>query len=62
MPIADLNPSAQVVILAARRELRPTAGERERIEALVIARIGDGAPEAWATLEHSLPRAPESAR
>ena len=50
------------MILAARKELQPAAGERERIEALVIARIGAGAPEAWAGFEHSLPQSPESAR
>ena len=62
MSIADLNSRAQVVILAARKELQPAAGERERIEALVIARIGSGVLEAWAGFEHSLPRSPESAR
>ena len=62
MPIADLNSRAQVVILAARKELRPGVGERERLEALVIARIGAGAPEAWAGFEHPLPLSPESAR
>ena len=62
MPIADLNSRAQVVILAALKELQPAAGERERLEELVIARIGAGAPEAWAGLEYSLPHSPESAR
>jgi hypothetical protein len=40
MPIADLDSRAQTVILAARRELRPAAGERERLEVLLDARIG----------------------
>jgi len=56
MPIADLNSSAQIVILTARRELQPAAGERERLEALLNARIVAGAPAAWGALDHSLPR------
>jgi hypothetical protein len=39
MRIADLNSRAQIVIVAARKELRPAVGERERLEALVNARI-----------------------
>jgi len=60
MPIADLNSRAQILILAARVELRPAAGERERLEALVSARIG--AREPWISVEHSSSRSPDSVR
>jgi hypothetical protein len=40
MPIADLNSRARIVILAAQKELRPAAGERERLEELLDARLG----------------------
>ncbi|HEY3253789.1 MAG TPA: hypothetical protein VGJ91_07570 [Polyangiaceae bacterium] len=60
MPLTDLNSTAQVVILAARAELRPAAGERERLEALLIARIGAGTREPRAAFEQSLP--PDSVR
>jgi len=62
MFIADLNSSAQVVILAARRELQPEAGARERLEALLNARIGAGAIEAWLGVDPALPPSPDSAR
>jgi len=62
MPIADLNSSAQVLILEARRELQPAAGERERLEALLSTRLGVSAIEAWTSLDHSMQRSPDSAR
>jgi hypothetical protein len=62
MPIADLNSRAQTVILAARRELQPATGERERLEALLSARIGRSALEAWAALEQSLLRSSDNVR
>jgi len=46
------------VILAARKDLRPGVGERERLEALLNARIGSGTLES--RLEHSPPRSPDS--
>jgi hypothetical protein len=58
MPIADLDSRAQVLILAARKELRPAAGERERLEALLNARIGAGSLEAWARFEPSHLKSP----
>jgi len=58
MPIAHLNSRAQILILAARRELQPGAGERERLAALLNARIGAGALEAWPASEPSRPRSP----
>ncbi|HET7544534.1 MAG TPA: hypothetical protein VFK05_31910 [Polyangiaceae bacterium] len=60
MPIANLNSSAQIVILAARKESQPAAGERERLEALLNVRIGT-ALEAWPALDQSLAHAPERA-
>ena len=62
MPLAELKSIAQIVILAARKELRPAAGERERLESLLDARIGAGELEAWAAFDQSLPRSPESVR
>jgi len=54
MPIADLNSNARIVILAARKELKPAAGERERLEALLEARLGAGpAHEARQAIEPS---------
>jgi hypothetical protein len=55
MPIADLSSGARVVIRAARKELQPAAGERERLEALLVARIGVGSPEGWLASDHSPP-------
>jgi len=62
MPIADLNSRAKTVILAARRELRPAVGERERLEALLSVRLGSGTFRASDRFEQSLQRAPDSAR
>ncbi|MES1175598.1 MAG: hypothetical protein ABUL62_14855 [Myxococcales bacterium] len=39
-----LNPKAQAVVQEAREGLRPPAGERERLEALLDARLGAMAP------------------
>lgn len=58
MPIADLNSNAQTLIRAARNALRPAAGERERLEALLKARIGSGALEERARFDQSQPRQP----
>jgi hypothetical protein len=62
MPSADLNSRAQIVILAAQKELQPAAGERERLEALLEACIGAGVLEAGSAGDQSLPRAPDSVR
>jgi len=62
MPIVDLNSRAQVVILAARKELQPAAGERERLEELLDALIGARAVVAWPRLDQLLPRAPDRVR
>jgi hypothetical protein len=62
MPIANLNSRAQIVILAARKELQPAAGERERLEALLNARIGYGGRGVSAGREQSLPGSASSAR
>jgi hypothetical protein len=56
MPIVDLNSRAQIVILTAQKELQPAPGERERLEALLNARIGAGALEARTAFDQSLPR------
>jgi len=62
MPIVDLNSRAQVVILAARRELQPAAGERERLEELLDALIGAGAIATWPRWDHALSRSPDRVR
>jgi len=62
MPIADLQPKVQTVILAARKELRPAAGERERLESLLNARLGSAERAAWGGFGQSLPRSPDSGR
>jgi hypothetical protein len=62
MPIADLNSSAQTVIRAAREELQPATGERERLEALLDARIGAHSPEAWSGVYQSALRVSHTVR
>jgi hypothetical protein len=62
MPTADLNSKAQTLIRAARKALRPAAGERERLEALLKARIGSGALEDRARFDQSQPRSLDAAR
>lgn len=62
MPFDDLNTRAQLLIRAARKELQPAAGERERLEALLRARIGSGALEAWSGWDLLLPPSPDSVR
>ena len=62
MPIADLNSKAQTLIRAARNALKPADGERERLEALLTARIGSAAPEDRARFDQWQPRSPYGAR
>ena len=48
MAIVELNPRALAVVHEGRKGLRPPAGERERLEALLVARL-DSASLAVAT-------------
>src|SRR6187549_3781047 len=41
MGIVELNPRALAVVHEGRKGLRPPAGERERLEALLAARLGN---------------------
>ena len=62
MKMAELNSKAQTLIHAARKALKPEAGERERLELLLKARIASGALEHSARFDRSQPRSPYGAR
>jgi hypothetical protein len=62
MQIAELNSNAQTLIRAAREALQPAAGERERLEALLKARICSGALEERGRFDQSQSRTPDGPR